>query len=87
MTVITISTVGFREVVPLSRTGRLFTILVILVGVGLIGYSFTRITSFFIEGELQRIIRGRKMEKVISKMKKHIIVCGYGRIGHDVSAI
>jgi len=87
MTVITISTVGFHEVVPLSRTGRLFTIMVILVGVGLIGFSFTRITSFFIEGELRQIIRGRKMEKVISKMKKHIIVCGYGRIGHDVAAI
>jgi voltage-gated potassium channel len=87
MTVITISTVGFHEVVPLSRAGRLFTIVVILVGVGLIGFSFTRITSFFIEGELRQIIRGRKMEKVISKMKKHIIVCGYGRIGHDVAAI
>jgi len=87
MTVITISTVGFREVVPLSSSGRLFTIVVILVGVGLIGYSFTRITSFLIEGDLQRIIRGRKMEKVISKMKNHIIVCGYGRIGHDVASI
>jgi len=87
MTVITISTVGFREVVPLSSSGRLFTIVLILVGVGLIGYSFTRITSFLIEGDLQRIIRGRKMEKVISKMKNHIIVCGYGRIGHDVASI
>ncbi len=87
MTVITISTVGFREVVPLSGPGRIFTMALILIGVGLIGYSFTRITSFFIEGELQRIIRGRKMEKVISKMKNHIIVCGYGRMGHDVAAI
>ncbi|NOY22626.1 MAG: potassium channel protein [Acidobacteria bacterium] len=87
MTVITISTVGFREVVPLSGPGRVFTMVLILIGVGLIGYSFTRITSFFIEGELQRIIRGRKMEKVISKMKNHIIVCGYGRMGHDVAAI
>lgn len=87
MTVITISTVGFREVAPLSRPGRIFTMGLILIGVGLIGYSFTRITSFFIEGELQRIIRGRKMEKVISKMKNHIIVCGYGRMGRDVAAI
>jgi len=87
MTVITISSVGFREVVPLSREGRMFTMALILVGAGLIGYSFTRITSFFIEGELQGIIRGRRMEKVISKMKNHIIVCGYGRIGRDVAAI
>ncbi|RLE16769.1 MAG: potassium channel protein [Acidobacteria bacterium] len=87
MTVITISTVGFREVVPLSRMGRMFTMVLILVGVGLIGYSFTRITSFFIEGELQQIIRGRKMEKVISRMKNHIIVCGYGRMGRDVTTI
>ncbi len=87
MTVITISTVGFREVVPLSVAGRVFTMVLIVVGVGLIGYSFTRITSFFIEGELQRIIKGRKMEKAISRMKHHIIVCGYGRMGRDVAAI
>ncbi len=87
MTVITISTVGFREVIPLSKTGKWFTMGLILFGVGFIGYSFTRITSFFIEGELQQIIRGRKMEKSIAKIKNHIIVCGYGQIGRDVAAI
>lgn len=85
MTVITLATVGYKEAMPLSQVGMIFTMGLILVGVGLLGYTFTRMASFVIEGDLRRILRGRRMEKAISRMKNHIVVCGFGRVGKDVA--
>ncbi|MCD4678922.1 MAG: potassium channel family protein [Bacteroidales bacterium] len=58
MTVITVSTVGFKEVHEFSDGGRIFTIFLIIISIGLIGYSFTRITTFFIENKLRHLIIG-----------------------------
>lgn len=86
MTVITIATVGFREVRPLSDTGRLMTIGLILAGVGALGYSFGTIVEFMVEGHLRAILEGRRMQKRISELADHYIVVGIGRVGSVVAA-
>ncbi len=85
MVVITLSTVGFGEVTPLSEAGKIFIAVYIILGVGLLGYTFTSIASFIIEGGLKKVLQGKKMEKEILKMGNHIIVCGFGRIGKSIA--
>jgi voltage-gated potassium channel len=83
MTVITISTVGYGEVIPVSDVphGRLFAVLLILFGMGAILYFASSIVAIFVEGDLRNFWRRRKMEKAISHVEKHIIVCGCGTTG------
>ena len=81
MTVISISTVGFSEVVPVSVAGRIFTMLLIMAGVGVILVSVGVLTQVAVEGSLQRFWERRRVEKTIAKSKNHYIVCGCGRIG------
>jgi len=81
MTVITITTVGYGEVVPATPEIRLFTIVLILVGVSFVLFVFGRITETVVEGGLRRIYGRRNMEKKIAQLQKHYIVCGFGRIG------
>lgn len=84
MTVITLTTVGFMEVNPLSSAGRIFTIFFLIIGFSVILYGFGSITAFFIEGELMGILRRRKMEKRISRLTDHFIICGSGETGKHV---
>ncbi len=84
MTVITIATVGYREVHILSETGRVFTIFLIISGIGIGGYAIGNIVAFITEGQLLNMLRGRKMVKEITNLKNHIIVCGYGKIGRSI---
>ena len=86
MVVITLFTVGFQEVHPLSPLGRLFTIVIIVAGVGVAVYAGTQIVEIIIEGEILGYGRRRKMDKKIKSMKNHYIICGYGRTGHQVGA-
>ncbi|HYA31251.1 MAG TPA: potassium channel protein [Thermodesulfovibrionales bacterium] len=81
MTIITITTVGFSEVHPLSSAGRVFTLFLILFGVGTILYTFNNAARIVIEGELQDVFGRRKVEKKIKEMRDHYIICGYGRMG------
>ncbi|MCK4546561.1 MAG: potassium channel protein [Candidatus Eisenbacteria sp.] len=83
--VITLSTVGFREVAPLSPVGRAFTIAIIIFGIAAVTYLGRRIIEFAIEGEMAGIRRHRKMTNTIKKIKEHYIVCGYGRVGRWVA--
>ncbi len=83
MTVITIATVGFREVSALSPAGRVYTILVILVGVGVMGFTLSNFTAFLVSGKIREFLRAGKMQKKISKLKRHYIVCGAGRMGYE----
>jgi voltage-gated potassium channel len=78
MTVITLSTVGYGEVIDLSANpgARAFTIVFILLSLGTIAFAVTSITSFIVEGELKNLLGRRKMEKEISRLKDHYIVCG-----------
>jgi len=81
MTLITISTVGFSEVKPLSDIGRGITIIIIIAGISLLTYTLGQVATIFVEGELRRILGRRKLEKQISALEDHYIVCGFGRIG------
>lgn len=81
MTIITITTVGYREVHPLSNKGMAFTLFLIVFGVGTILYTLNNAARVLIEGEIQHIFGRRKLEKQIRGLKGHYIVCGYGRMG------
>lgn len=84
MTVITISTVGFQEVRPLSSTGRLFTIALLVAGLGVVLYTAVAVAEKAVEGEFQRFFGRRRMEKRIGSLDGHYLVCGFGRIGEVV---
>src|SRR4030043_1381566 len=84
MTVITIATVGYMEVNPLSPQGRIFTIFLIILGMGILLFGISTFTAFLVEGELSVMLRRRKMEKKISKLNGHYIVCGVGRTGKHI---
>lgn len=85
MTVITLATVGYGETNPLSPAGRLFTIFLIMVGVGSLAYGLTAVTAFVVEGTLTDIIGRRRMEAEINKLEDHIILCGIGETGRHVA--
>lgn len=81
MTLITISTVGFSEIRPLSHIGRVITIIIIIAGISLLTYTLGQVARVFVEGELRKILGRRKLEKQIAALNQHYIICGYGRIG------
>jgi voltage-gated potassium channel len=81
MTVITLATVGFQEVHNLSDAGRVFTILLIVFGVSVLGYTVGKLAQIMFEGQFQRFLGRKKVEKSIEELRDHYIVCGYGRIG------
>lgn len=81
MTIITIGTVGFTEVKELSPVGRVFTSFYILMNLGLFAYVISVISSYFFEGKLKTIFKSYRSGMEISKLKKHVIVCGFGRNG------
>jgi len=85
MTVITVSTVGFGEVHPLSHEGRMFTILLIFFGVTAAALSLTAIFEYFILRGLNNLFGRNKMDKQIEKLNRHIIICGYGRTGDYIA--
>lgn len=84
MTVITIFTVGFKEVKELSPSGRIFTIFIILGGAGTAIYAFTKIAEIAFEGGINKFWRRRKMKKKLRNLKNHYIICGHGRTGRIV---
>jgi len=85
MTIITVFTVGFREIKePLSPVGQVFTIFIILGGVGSVFYTFTKLAEVIYEGTINKIWRRKRMEKKIRKLKNHYIICGHGRMGQTV---
>ncbi|MDE2490315.1 MAG: NAD-binding protein [Elusimicrobia bacterium] len=86
MTVITVATVGYGEVHPLSPGGRVFTMLLILGGIGLFTYGFSTIAAILVEGELSEAFRRRRMEKDIAKLSGHYVVCGAGHTGGVICA-
>jgi voltage-gated potassium channel len=81
MTITTLTTVGYREVHELSKPGMVFTITLILVGVGTVLYALSTGAKVILEGELQELFGRKRLEKKIKGMKGHYIVCGYGRMG------
>jgi voltage-gated potassium channel len=85
MTTITLSTVGFREVQPLSNPGRVFTIVIILIGAGTVAYAFSTIGEYLLTTNVAVRIRRRRVMQSIQTLKDHIIVCGFGRVGRNAA--
>ena len=84
MTVITLATVGYGEVHLISDAGRIFTIVLITMGVGFFLYVVGNVVQFLVEGRIRLILGRRKLDKQISQLKDHYIVCGYGRMGRGL---
>jgi len=87
MTIITLSTVGYAEVHQLSSAGRIFTIVLIIGGVGSVFYILSTIVQYFFEGQLSNIMGRHRMKDKIANLKDHIIVCGYRRVGREVANV
>lgn len=81
MTVITITTVGFKEVRVLSQTGQIFTIVLIVFGVGTVAYSASGLLESLVQRQIRLLKERFGMQKDIDRMCNHIIVCGYGLMG------
>ncbi len=81
MTIITLATVGYGEVHQVSGVGRIFTIFLIVSGVGYFMYVVGLLVQFLVEDRIRVILGRRKLDKQIAKLKDHYIICGYGRIG------
>lgn len=84
MSVTAVTTVGFREVHELSTAGRVFTILLVLFGVGVAFYILTALVAAIIEGDLRLLFGARRMRSALERVSDHFIVCGYGRVGEEV---
>lgn len=85
MTVITLTTVGYREIHELSFNGQLFTVVLLFVGVGTMLYALSTGAKFVLEGQLQEIYGRKKLEKKLKNLRDHYIVCGYGRMGKIIA--
>lgn len=85
MIAITLSTVGYGEVQPLSPTGRIITVFIIIFGISITGYTAGTFIRMLIEGELGKRFGRKKVEKKITSLKNHYIICGYGRIGKIIT--
>lgn len=85
MTVTTMTTVGYMEVHPLSRAGRIFNIGVVMFGVATVLYTFTFFMARLVEGDLQERWAQRRRRRMLDDLQQHFIVCGFGRIGHIIA--
>ncbi|MFB6584758.1 potassium channel family protein [Bacillus thuringiensis] len=84
MTMITVLTVGYGDAVPVTQMGKVFALLIIPVGVGIVTYAIGVVAAMIIEGNLFHAVRRKKMDKQIAQLQNHIIVCGCGRVGLQV---
>jgi voltage-gated potassium channel len=85
MTIITLTTVGYKEIHDLSLSGRFFTIVLLMGGVGTVFYALSIGAKVIIEGELQEIYGRKRVEKRLKNLNEHYIVCGYGRMGKIIA--
>ncbi|MBD3177555.1 MAG: potassium channel protein [Armatimonadia bacterium] len=86
MTIITLATVGYGEVHELSSSGRIFTTVLIMLSVGVVGYVFGAVTSFLVEGHLAGMVEQTQTLRRISKLQDHIVICGSGRMGASAAS-
>ena len=85
MTVISVTTAGYREVHPMGRGGELFTMIVLTVGVATVLYTFSFLMARLVEGDLQARWSTRRRERMLDELDKHFIICGFGRIGQIIA--
>ena len=84
MTIITLSTVGYGELRPLSEMGRWFSSLLIITNIGLYAYAISVLSRYLVDGSFRNMLQDFRIMKKLDKYKNHIIVCGYGRYGSEV---
>ncbi len=86
MTFITIATIGYGEVIDLSANpaGRVFTMVIAVLGIANLSYMFSKMTAFIVEGDLNESLRRHRMQRAIENLKGHYIICGIGRVGTNV---
>ena len=87
MTIITITTVGYDEVQPLTDNGKIFSIFLMIGGVGGALYFFSVTAAYIIEGQFGSTLGRRQMKNRIAKLKEHFIICGYGRVGQEIAHV
>ena len=85
MTMITVTTVGYREVHPLSRAGERFTVVIVTVGVATVLYTFSFLMAQVVEGDLQERWAARRRVRMLDELTNHFIICGFGRIGQTIA--
>jgi len=83
-TIVTVTTIGYGDVVPKTIVGKIFSIIIMVSGVSVALYTFTAAMAFSMEGELKTILGVSKMQEKINKMTGHVIVCGYGKVGKNI---
>jgi voltage-gated potassium channel len=81
MTIITIATVGYQEIHPLGKAGRVFNMVLIFFGLGTTTYVAASVVQFMVEGRIRAIMGRRRLDRRIDRLNQHYIICGYGRIG------
>lgn len=87
MTVITVATVGFQEVHPLSDGGRMFTVILIITSFGTFAYAITSITRYIMDGEFREYFKTKRLITELEKLENHVIICGYGRNGKQAARV
>lgn len=87
MTFITIASIGYGEIIDLSHSpgGRVFTMAIALIGIGVVTYLMATLTAFILEGDMNQAIRRRRMQNSIAALRRHYIICGIGRVGGNVA--
>lgn len=86
MVVITLSTIGYGEVKELSALGRIFTMGLVLLGLGAVTYTFGMVATYLLDGEYLTDLDSRRRRKIMNELDQHVIVVGYGRLGREVTA-
>lgn len=87
MTIITVATVGYGEVQPLSQSGKIFTSILIITSFGTFAYAVSSITKFVVDGELNLFFKTKKLNAAVEKLNDHVIICGYGRNGRQAAQV
>jgi len=87
MTVITIATIGYHEVKPLSTNGKIFNIIYIISSFAIFTYALSRLTQYIVSGELAFYFKNRKLMNAIDHISNHVIICGFGRNGQQAAQI
>jgi len=87
MTIITVATVGFTEVHPLSDAGRIFTSFLIITSFGTFAYAITSITRYILDGEFREYLKLKRLTTELEKLQDHVIICGYGRNGKQAARV
>ncbi len=87
MTIITVATVGYGEVEPLSLSGKIFTIFLIITSFGTFAYAVSAMTRFVLDGEFNKFYKNKKLSAAIDKLSDHVIICGFGRNGRQAAHV